>query len=125
MAWWWSPSKHARKLVRCSREEIVRGVVLSPREPQRATLVECVIKLPSLGPWDSCGTQCVGLVLFQLATEPPSERSTQRGLACWQAREPQEKSPCYPCLPVGLHPHYTSLYLLFIYCACVVSLIIS
>ena len=29
-----------KKLVRCSRELTVRGVLLAPREPQRATLVE-------------------------------------------------------------------------------------
>ena len=40
MAWWWSPSKHAKKIVRCSREVIVRGIVLTLREPRRATLVE-------------------------------------------------------------------------------------
>jgi hypothetical protein len=27
----------------------VRGIVLTPREPQKATLVERVIELPSLG----------------------------------------------------------------------------
>ena len=29
-----------KKLVRCSREVIVRGVMLAPWEPRRATLVE-------------------------------------------------------------------------------------
>ena len=29
-----------KKIVRCSGEVIVRGIVLTPREPQRATLVE-------------------------------------------------------------------------------------
>jgi hypothetical protein len=29
-----------KKLVRCSREVIVRGIVLAPQEPQTATLVE-------------------------------------------------------------------------------------
>ena len=29
-----------KKFVRCSGEEIVRGIVLTPREPRRATLVE-------------------------------------------------------------------------------------
>ena len=29
-----------KKIVRCSREENVRGIVLTPREPRRATLVE-------------------------------------------------------------------------------------
>ena len=38
-----------KKLVRCSREEIVRGTVLTPREPRKATLVKRVIELPSLG----------------------------------------------------------------------------
>ena len=34
-------SVEARKeIVRCSGEEIVRGIVLTPREPRRATLVE-------------------------------------------------------------------------------------
>ena len=28
-----------KKIVRCSEEEIVRGIVLTPREPRRATLV--------------------------------------------------------------------------------------
>ena len=37
-----------KKLVRCSGEEIVRGTVLTPREPRKATLVKRVIELPSL-----------------------------------------------------------------------------
>ena len=37
-----------KKLVRCSKEEIVSGTVLTPREPRRATLVERVIELPLL-----------------------------------------------------------------------------
>ena len=40
--------KARKELVRCSREEMVRGTVLIPREPRRATLVEHVIELPSL-----------------------------------------------------------------------------
>jgi uncharacterized protein with PhoU and TrkA domain len=40
MAWWWSPSKHAKKIVWCSEEVIVRSVVLAPQELLRATLVE-------------------------------------------------------------------------------------
>ena len=40
--------KYAKKIVWCSREVIVRGTMLTPWEPQRATLVECVIELPSL-----------------------------------------------------------------------------
>ena len=40
--------KHAKKIVRCSEEVIVRGIVLALWEPRRATLVESVIELPSL-----------------------------------------------------------------------------
>ena len=40
--------KHARKIVWCFREVIVRGIVLTPREPRRATLVEHVIECPHL-----------------------------------------------------------------------------
>ena len=37
-----------KKLVRRSGEVLVRGIVLAPREPRRATLVKRVIELPSL-----------------------------------------------------------------------------
>jgi hypothetical protein len=37
-----------KKIVRCSEEELVRGIVLAPRKPRRATLVERVIELPHL-----------------------------------------------------------------------------
>ena len=33
-----------KKFVRCSGEEFVRGIVLTPREPRRATLVERDVK---------------------------------------------------------------------------------
>jgi hypothetical protein len=36
------------KIVRGSGEGFVRGIVRTPWEPRRATLVECVIELPSL-----------------------------------------------------------------------------
>ena len=32
--------KHTKKIVWCSEEKIVRGIVLTLREPRRATLVE-------------------------------------------------------------------------------------
>ena len=35
-----------KKLVRRSGEVLVRGIVLAPREPRRATLVKHVIELP-------------------------------------------------------------------------------
>ena len=36
-----------KKLVRRSGEELVRGIVLAPRESRRVTLVKHVIELPS------------------------------------------------------------------------------
>ena len=33
-----------KKIVRCSGEVIMRGIVLTPREPRRATLVERDVK---------------------------------------------------------------------------------
>ena len=36
------------KIVQCSEEGFVRGIVLTPQGSRRATLVECVIELPSL-----------------------------------------------------------------------------
>ena len=36
------------KIVRCSIGGFVRGIVLAPWEPRRATLVKRVIELPSL-----------------------------------------------------------------------------
>ena len=36
------------KIVRCSRGGFLRGIVLTPRGSQRATLVERVIELPSI-----------------------------------------------------------------------------
>ena len=38
------PVEASKKIVRCSGEEIVRGIVLTPREPRRATLVERDVK---------------------------------------------------------------------------------
>jgi hypothetical protein len=68
-----------KKLVRCFREEIMRGTMLTPQEPRRATLVERVIELPSLvGRFLRCPTCGLG-GWCQLAAEPLSERSTQRG----------------------------------------------
>ena len=37
-----------KKIVRCSGEELVRGIVLAPRGSQRATLVERVVEYPHL-----------------------------------------------------------------------------
>ena len=49
------------KIVRCSRGGFMREIVLTPQGSRRATLIERVIELPSLGSWGSCGAQRVGL----------------------------------------------------------------
>jgi hypothetical protein len=104
----------------------VRGVVLAPREPRRAALVERVIELPSLGPWGYCGAQCVALVRCQLAAEPPSERSTKWGLAWWQPSEPRDKNH-YAILVFPLVCILVTQACIYfhIHCACVVALVIS
>jgi hypothetical protein len=47
-AWWWSLSKPVRSLCGALEKSFVRGIVLTPREQRRATLVERVIEIPSL-----------------------------------------------------------------------------
>ena len=81
MAWWWSPLKHAKKIVRYSGEVIVRGIVLAPREPRRATLVERVIERPHLvevltTPYCRARRGAYNRVNSQV------NRPTQRRLAC-------------------------------------------
>ena len=39
-AWWWSPSKPVRSLCGALEKRFVKGIILAPREPRRATLVE-------------------------------------------------------------------------------------
>jgi hypothetical protein len=118
--------KARKKLVRCSGEGFVRGIVLIPREPRRATLVEHVIELPSLGSWGSCSTQHVGLVWCQLDAEPPSEQPTQQGLACWQTREPRDKNHrVILVFPLVCIPFTQACIYFHIHCACVVALEIS
>ena len=43
-----------KKIVRCSGEVIVRGIVLTPREPRRATLVERDAKSNKWSGWIIC-----------------------------------------------------------------------
>ena len=66
---------------------IVRGVVPSPAERQKVTLVDShVIELPQLRV-GSCGVQIVWMRFVQhlLATEPSSVGRHNEDVACWQA----------------------------------------
>ena len=48
MAWWCDLRRNMQGSLCGAPEKFVRGIVLTSREPQRATLVERVIELPSL-----------------------------------------------------------------------------
>jgi hypothetical protein len=118
--------RQSTKIMWCFGEGLWGGIVLSPWGLRRATLIERVIELPSLvgrflqRPTCGLGEWC------QLAVEPPTEQSTQRGLAWWQPSEPQDKNHyvilVFPFICISL---YTSLYLHFMYCVCVLALVIS
>ena len=43
-----------KEIVRCSREEIVRGMVLTPRGSRRTTLVERDVKSDKWSSWVKC-----------------------------------------------------------------------
>jgi hypothetical protein len=43
-----------KEIVRCSGEVIVRGIVLTPREPQRATLIKRDAKGDKWSDWIKC-----------------------------------------------------------------------
>ena len=71
----------------------MRGIVIAPWGSRRETLVEHVIELLSLmGRFLRHPTRGLGLWEHLLATELPSVRSTQRGLAWWQLSETREKN---------------------------------
>ena len=75
---------------------IVRGVVPSPVECRKVTLVNCschwVILLVSW--FFQCPIVWMRFVKHLLAAEPPSVGRHNGDVACWQAREPQKKIGC-------------------------------
>jgi hypothetical protein len=111
------------KIVRSSGEWFVRGIVLVPREPRRATLIKRVIEILSLmGRFLRCPTCGLG-GWCQLAIEPPGERSTQWGcILVATSRTSEEKSLCQHCLNHllgGLHSAKHKLVLLsYTLCLC-------
>jgi hypothetical protein len=79
-----------KEIVHSSGEGFVRGIVLTPRGSQRATLVERVIEPPHLRVVSWCARS--GQRLESLAQEPSRCWSTQRGLAWWQPSEHGDKN---------------------------------
>ena len=78
MAWWWSLSKHVKKIVRCSGEVIMRGVVLAPQEPRSATLVERVSELHKLTNYKSNYTSTMYMkVITSLCKEMQTNENTR------------------------------------------------
>ena len=100
IAWWWSILKHAKKIVRCSREVICERYHAHPmRAAKSNTSRACYWATLTFGV-GSCGTRRAGLVGWcQLAVEPPSERSIQRGRSLVATKWTSgEKSLCQHCL---------------------------
>jgi len=120
-------SVEARKeIVRCSREEIVRGTMLTPRESWRATLLDCACH------W---ATSLVGRFLRcpsedEIRVTPLSRWTTkcwsiQRGRTLVATKRTSGENLCVNIvLPVGLQVPNTSLFLHSYTCACVVALVI-
>ena len=83
---------------------IVRGLVPSPAESRKVTLVDCscywVTSL--VGRFLRCPIVWTRFVQHLLATEPPSVGRRYGDVACWQAREPREKIGCL--LPFSILP---------------------
>ena len=83
---------------------IVRGLVHSPAERRKVTLVDCSCHwVTSLVGWFlRCPIVWTRFVQHLLAAEPPSVGRHNGDIACWQAREPREKIGCF--LPFRILP---------------------
>ena len=126
-AWWWSSSKPARSLCGAPETSFLRDIMLAPQEPRRATLVECVIELPSLLGIGSYGVRRAGLAGD--ANQPPNHQVSGRhneDVACWQARQPRKKITVSTLffLLVCILVTQTCIYF-HLHCSCVVALVIS
>ena len=73
---------------------IVRGVVPSPAECRKVTLVNCSCHWVTslVGRFLRCPIVWTRFVKHLLAAEPPSVGRHNGDVACWQAREPREKN---------------------------------
>ena len=103
----------------------MRGIVLTPREPRGATLVEHVIECPHLvevltSPY--CRARHGAYKRMNSQVNWP----TLQGLAWWQTSEPQDKNHHVNLAFPLVCNHFSQACIYFyIYCACVVALVIS
>ena len=83
--WWSSPAPIV---------VIVRGLVPSPAERRKVTLVDfsCHWVTSLMGRFLRCPIVWTRFRATPLSRQTTKCWSTQRGLACWQAREPREKN---------------------------------
>ena len=93
---------------------IVRGFVPSPMERRKVTLVDCSCHWVTslVGRFLRCPIVWMRFVQHLLATEPPSVGRHNGDVACWQAREPQEKIGCL--LPFGILPVIELVFILWL-----------
>ena len=93
---------------------IVRGFVPSPMEHRKVTLVDCSCHWVTslVGRFLRCPIMWTRFVKHLLAAEPPSVGRHNGDIACWQAREPQEKIGCL--LPFGILPVIGLIFILWL-----------
>jgi hypothetical protein len=127
---------------------ILWGVLHLPRRRSlNVALVNCSCRFVTLLVVDSCGALGELDDCRWLATESPSRGRHKQGLACWQAREPRDKSlsPCVDwdfivtttfecvgislrvCLPplhVGISSLHPTLYIWTLYSCVVVACVV-
>ena len=103
--WWLSPAPIVL---------IVRGLVPSPMEHRKVTLVDCSCHWVTslMGRFLRCPIVWTRFVQHLLATEPSSVGRHNRDIACWQAREPREKIGCL--LPFGILPVIDKVFILWL-----------
>ena len=93
---------------------IVRGLVPSPAERRKVTLVDCSCHwVTSLVGWFLwCPIVWTRFMQHLLAAKPKSVGRHNGDIACWQAREPQEKIGCL--LLFGILPVIELLFILWL-----------
>jgi hypothetical protein len=104
----------------CSEEVIMRGIVLTPWMPRRATVVERDTKSDKWSGHVKVLEFVVSTPVRECdlwVTKEENRRQpwslSQQGPACWQISDPWDKNYRVNLIhSVGLQSHYTSLYLL-------------
>ena len=114
-SWWLPPPRWlgAARIVE-RRLVIVRGLVPSPVERWKVTLVDCSCHWVTslVGRFLRCPIVWTRFVQHLLATEPPSVGRHNVDVACWQAHESREKIDYL--LPFGILPVIELVFILWL-----------